>query len=389
MRVHFFFIVLLIEGFISFLVFVLLRKLLPIFRDNRLSYGYWLLTLSSMAVMPLSRFLSFESWPSWLNSSFVWLLGVIFMLPLLLLWQGVVLLRNQITGKRRYSAYGRRGMTRRDFLKSSAVLAPAVGLGLSSAGVYGASEIKLWHHTLEVPTFPAGLEQLKVAQISDTHIGTFFSLEQLDGILTRLEGEKADLLVITGDLIDDLKFLESTVQRLSQAAKRFPFGVYFCWGNHEYFRDIGRIRSALAASPIVVLENSNRKLTINGSELYLAGVDYPWSKNKAEEEEVCRRFLGSALQGIPQDAMVLLLSHHPDFISHAFQAQIPLTLSGHTHGGQLGLFGKFPLLPLYKYMRGLYEQDGCYSYVSTGTGHWLPFRLGCPAEAAVFTLKKK
>lgn len=65
---------------------------------------------------------------------------------------------------------------------------------------------------------------------------------------------------------------------------------------------------------------------------------------------------------------------------------ISLTLSGHTHGGQVALFGH-SLLPIqYQYRRGLYQRQSCYGYVSTGTGQWLPFRLGCPAEVAFFTL---
>jgi len=97
----------------------------------------------------------------------------------------------------------------------------------------------------------------------------------------------------------------------------------------------------------------------------------------------------TALSSIPAGACRILISHHPDFIEDAFAAGIPLTLTGHTHGGQVYLFGKSLLPVQYRYMRGIYRQNGLYAYVHVGTGHWLPFRVDCPPEIAVFTLTRK
>ena len=86
------------------------------------------------------------------------------------------------------------------------------------------------------------------------------------------------------------------------------------------------------------------------------------------------------------EAVLIMLAHHPDFFEEARKAGAILTLSGHTHGTQLGLFGH-TLLPFFKYNRGLYEQDGCCCYVHKGDGGRFPFRLGCMPEIAYFTLE--
>lgn len=382
-------VILLLQGFISWLVYILLRRLLAVFNHKRVQYGYWGLTLLSMAALPLNRLLLAGTWPRWMEFSFTWLIGLIFMLPLLLLWQGAVSFRGWLKKEKDDRKQEGPSMSRRDFLKASAAAAPLTAFGFSATGVYGASEVVLQRYSLQLPKFPAGLKELKIAQISDTHLGAYFSLAQLKGVLSRLQAEKPDMLVITGDFIDDLQLLEEAVEELAKAADSFPLGIYFCWGNHEYFKDIWRIRRALAGSPIEVLENSSRKIQAGEGFFHLAGVDYPWAKDKEEQEALGSSYLKKAVQGISKDAFIILIAHHPHFLSHSFKARIPFTLAGHTHGGQLGLFGKYPLPPLYEYMRGIYERDGCFGYVSVGTGHWLPFRLGCPAEAVIFTLSKK
>jgi predicted MPP superfamily phosphohydrolase len=199
-----------------------------------------------------------------------------------------------------------------------------------------------------------------------------------------VKNENPGLLAITGDLVDDLDLLPPAMERLTAFQAELPHGIFYCWGNHEYFRDIGRIRRALYASPITVLENKNQEVS-NG--LYLAGVDYPWGKNKGEVEAKQRDYFTQAMRAMPKGAFPVLLTHHPDFFDNAFAARVPLTLAGHTHGGQVTIFGRSVLPVKYKYMRGMFQQDGSYGYVSVGTGHWMPIRIGCPAEISVFTLK--
>ena len=98
-------------------------------------------------------------------------------------------------------------------------------------------------------------------------------------------------------------------------------------------------------------------------------------------------YMDLAVKDIPENSPVILLVHHPDFFDSAVKRNVQLTLSGHTHGGQIGIMGVPIVPPVFKYMRGLYQQDKNYCYVHVGNGSWFPYRFGCPPEIAVFTLE--
>ncbi len=377
----------------------ILAKWHPLYSGKRLQYGYWAATVFAVATLVFSRWLRpADGFPGeWfrycLYVAYIWLVGLVFMLVVLLagyvVRQALRLFSTAAatggTSPADPAAPAREpGITRRQFLQGAVAAVPAVPLVISAYGVLGGDHyIGLNRHTLAFPQLPRALAGFRIAQISDTHIGPFFGMDKLDRVLNMIKQEAPQLLVITGDLVDDLDLLAPTMDRLTAFQPLLPYGIFFCWGNHEYFRDIGRIRWALANSPVTVLENKNQPVVNN---LYLAGVDYPWGRNKADVADVRKRYFSQAVQGIPAGAFPVLLAHHPDFFDNAFAGGIPFSLAGHTHGGQVNVFGK-SLLPVeYKYMRGLYRQGDSCGYVSVGAGHWLPLRLGCPAEVSVFTL---
>lgn len=380
----------------------ILRKWHVVYAGKGARYAYWGATILSVAILIFSRWLRpaggfpGEWFRYCIYFAYIWLVGLVFMLVVLLAGYVVRRLLRQFSACKVVAgqaeplevaaAAGHRGITRRQFLQGMSAAIPAVPLAVSAYGVIdGDTQIVMNRHTLAFPQLPPALAGFKIAQISDTHIGPFFGMDKLDRVLTMVKQEQPDLLVITGDLIDDLALLPPTMKRLAAFQSQLPQGIFYCWGNHEYFRDINRIRRALYSSPIVVLENSN-KAVVNG--LHLAGVDYPWSKDKGGQEMVRQQFFSKAVRDIPADAFTVLLTHHSAFLDDAFTAGIPLALAGHTHGGQVNLLGKSLLPVQYKYMRGMYRQGDCYGYVSVGTGHWLPLRLGCPAEVSVFTLQR-
>jgi predicted MPP superfamily phosphohydrolase len=118
-------------------------------------------------------------------------------------------------------------------------------------------------------------------------------------------------------------------------------------------------------------------------------VDYSFERDPDARNRKYRAMIGAALKNTPTDAATILLSHHSAAIDAAFANKIDLTLTGHTHGTQVGLFGRPLYKNAFKYIRGLYEYNGRYGYVSTGVSGWFPFRFGCPPEMAVFTLKSR
>lgn len=384
---YWFFLVLLLLGLgIAWLVLFFLKRLFPFYRNKDVVVTYWFTTGTAFLLLILSRYSpSTDITTELLRLAFLWLIGQV--IALILIPFLAVAVRLTKVGQTKNDD---EGMTRREFLRKLLAIVPVGALGVSAYGVYnGSSHIIMQRHDLAIPQLPSYLNGFKIAQISDTHIGLYFSIEKLDEVLQRVLAEKPDLLVVTGDLIDDVVLADQAMEKLSAVVPKIPYGIYFCWGNHEYFRDINKVRQALRNSPVVLLENTATIIIDGDKPFYLAGVDYPWAKNANDQIAERSWMMGKALAKIPDNAFTVLLSHHPDFIANAFAAGIPLTLTGHTHGGQVALFGRSLLPVQYRYMRGMYRQEDMYGYVHTGTGSWMPFRLGCPAEIATFTLYKK
>lgn len=384
-------------GGLTWLGVRILPKWHPVYAGKAVRYGYWLATILSFAILGSGRWLRpAGEWARYAAyAAYVWLFGLLFMLGVLLAGYVVRLLARRFSRRQTgqtatepaaggVAAGG--GLTRRQFLQGAVAVVPALPLAVTAYGVVGGdTNIVVHRYTLSFPQLPPALDGYSIAQISDTHIGSFFGMDKLDRVLAMVKQEKPQLLTITGDLVDDLDLLSPTMARLTAFHSELPHGMFYCLGNHEYFRDIGRIRKALYASPVTVLENRSQAV---GGGLYLAGVDYPWGRNKAEQEAKRQDFFAQAVRSIPPEAFTVLLAHHPDFFDNAFAAKVPLSLAGHTHGGQVSVFG-VSLLPVqYRYMRGMFRQQGSYGYVSVGTGHWMPLRIGCPAEVSLFTLKR-
>lgn len=358
--------------------------------DGLRGKGRWYALISLLAV--LSVFCSWSVYPRIANFSVslsplaslavFWLIGQLILL--------LILLPLTPFFRKGGSAAANEGsrMSRRRFLQGAAAGAPFLSFGLSGAGVYTAEKtMEVRRIELGFANLPPAFDGFTIAQLSDTHVGPYFSQARLAEALRLVERENPDLLAITGDFVDDMTLVETSVAQVDALAEKLPHGACFCWGNHEYFRDLSRIKNALLKSRITLLDNTSRRIDKKGQAIYLAGVDYPWSDSKAATK-TRQIFLNWALEDIPPQAFTVLLTHHPDFLQEAFAAQVPLSLAGHTHGGQVKLFGKSFFKFGYRYLEGLYNSGASKGYVHTGTGQWLPFRLGIPPQVALITLRR-
>ena len=249
-------------------------------------------------------------------------------------------------------------------------------------------------YDVPIKNLPPDLEGFRLAQISDLHLGAYFSLERLEALLQRIADAKPDLLAITGDIFDDVSMNPAAIKIVDAFTDKFKFGIFYIHGNHEHFRGIRAIEQMLAQTKIHCLINSAEHVT---SKLYVLGVDYPsrapvMSTNDKDREklfaEARKNFVDAAVKDVPDDAIKILLAHHPEFIDDGAERNFALTLTGHTHGSQVGIFG-VPLFPVFKYTRGVVKIADSFGYVHVGNGSWFPFRLGCPPEIAYFTLKTK
>jgi predicted MPP superfamily phosphohydrolase len=278
---------------------------------------------------------------------------------------------------------------RRAILKGAAILFPLASITETTVGMASAfGKARVYMLPLEFENLPAGLEGLRILHLTDSHLGIYRNLNDIERVMTEAERFNPDLTVFTGDICDELKFLVDT---LSLAASLNPrLGTYACLGNHEYYRGIDTVLRAFGNSNVPLLINKGVELSNNDQQIYLAGIDDP----RVMGRDVSDFYAGSvsaALEEAPDDSFKILISHRPDSFDYAAEKGVKLTLSGHTHGGQVGINRKsfWSRFARESYLWGLYKKENSQMYVSSGIGHWFPFRLGCPAEAPVIELKSK
>ena len=265
---------------------------------------------------------------------------------------------------------------------------PAVGVLLSGYGAFFERLHTVQNdYTIPIARLPHEAEGMVVAQISDMHLGPYFSVEDFEQLLGEVAARGADLLAVTGDLFDDERQNEAAAETLAAHVRDYSNGIWYCIGNHEYYHDGRRIVDAMArAGRVRVVLNGAAE--VPGRGIYIAGVDYPFAHGDGFAAQKAA-FFDAAMADVPPDAVTVLLAHHPEFIDDAAaRGNVPLTLTGHTHGSQFGFLG-LPLFPVFKYTRGMVRIGDNYGYVHVGNGSWFPLRIGCPPEIAFFRLERK
>jgi uncharacterized protein len=232
---------------------------------------------------------------------------------------------------------------------------------------------------LSLARWPRGLGSLRLLLITDIHGGIFLQPETLGWIVDGLMETKPDLVVIGGDIVtghvnEATPYLD-TLAALTAA----PLGAWFCFGNHDYFGgDPEELRRNLASVGIVALRNESVALSHRGGSFVLGAID-----DLMFGKPDWRR-LGSA-HGTPH----LLLAHNPDHFYEAVNRGIALTLSGHTHGGQIRLPHGPPIIRQSRYCldEGVYARETSLLVVSRGLGSVaLPIRWGADPEAVLIEI---
>ena len=276
---------------------------------------------------------------------------------------------------------------RRLLLRGAAALVPVATVSFGVAGVgraYDRAEVSL--KPLKFDNLPPAMEGFRILQLSDLHLHHYVTLDDLEEILTEAATYVPDLILITGDIADDLRLLPDTLAIIAQAKARL--GSYAVLGNHEHFRGIAEVHRAFDSSEILLLVDEAVQFEVGDSTLLLGGIDDPRSMRDIPPEYF-HNSVTAAFGGALEGDFSILMSHRPDAFDTAARRGVNLTLAGHTHGGQVGFAGRSVLESSFpnSYLWGHYEKNGSHLYTSCGAGHWFPFRLGCPAEAPVIELK--
>ncbi len=284
--------------------------------------------------------------------------------------------------------------TRRDFLKlTQAVIQRSIAVGLIGY-LYGADVETNWfevtHITLKLPRLDPAFHGMRLAQLSDFHIGHAMDAQRLDSILQLALAEQPDAFLLTGDFVDKYPRRMSTAESLAAVSACFSklaaaSPTFAVLGNHDHKVDGPGVEAALTAAGVKVLRNALTTLTRNGRPLTIAGVDDIREKQDR---------LDLLLPQLPEDGSALLLVHEPDSAdAMSATGRFAAQFSGHTHGGQLAL----PLLgPLYlpewgrKYPQGLYQVGDMLLYTNRGVGVTsVNFRFNCRPEITIFTLESQ
>ena len=222
-------------------------------------------------------------------------------------------------------------------------------------------------------------------QLTDLHISRLFTAKWARAVVARANALGANLIVITGDLIDgSLASRRADVEPLRYL--RAPDGVYVIPGNHEYFFSHPTWITHYAKMGMRVLENDHVVLDRGDGKLVLAGVtDLSASHSGRPAHNVA-----AALNGAPEGVPIVLLDHQPRAARQAAALGVTLQLSGHTHGGMVIGLDRLTARANAGFVSGRYDVDGMTLYVNNGTALWPGFalRLGCPSELTRITLRR-
>ena len=228
-----------------------------------------------------------------------------------------------------------------------------------------------------VPGLPEALHGFTIAQISDIHVGPTIRGGYLQAIVDRVNGLEADMVAVTGDLVDgSVAELAGHVAPL--AALKSRHGTFFVTGNHEYYSGAQAWIAELRRLDVRVLLNEHVVLRHDGNEVVVAGI----TDHSAHHFDIGHRSDPQAsVLGAPiGTALRLLLAHQPRSALAAVGLGFHLKLSGHTHGGQFWPWNLFVRLQQ-PFTAGLHRLRDLWIYTSRGTGYWgPPKRFGAPSE---------
>ena len=290
-------------------------------------------------------------------------------------------------------------LPRKYYLKVISVLTLLIW-GLVGYGYFvGFEQLEIREIEYACSDLPEAFDGYRIVHFSDAHIGTYTGSRQwlLQRAVDTINALHPDIVLFTGDLQNVYPDeLDVQVPILSQL--KAHDGVMSVLGNHDYavYQDCDESQKQRNNKHTIqserkmgwtLLLNENRIIRRDSDSIVIAGMEN-WGKMKRMPR---RGNVKKSLTGISDSAFVVMLQHDPTCWREKIlpECKAQLTLSGHTHGGQVSLLGLSPASLSYDEWGGVYEQDGRTLIVSTGLGALIPFRLGMPGEIVVITLRKK
>ena len=267
--------------------------------------------------------------------------------------------------------------TRRAVLKTLVATGVGAVTGVSADGfLYARHELAVTRTALPFAGLPPALEGLRIGLLTDLHRSAWVSHEDVARAVTALMNERPDLIVLGGDYVTwrNRTYVEPSAEALAPLAA--PCGIFGILGNHDDDHDMP---AALARNGVEMLKDARTRVRIRNEPIDLVGIRF-WTKRQGEIAALVRDTAPATI----------LLAHDPRRLTEAAALNVPLVLSGHTHGGQVVLpvvgaiaAQKFPVAA------GIVRRERTTMFVSRGVGTvYVPIRFNCPPEAAILTLRR-
>jgi len=261
---------------------------------------------------------------------------------------------------------------------------------LAVIGFVGSRRLVLRRLEVRLPRLSSAFDGLRVIQISDVHVGPHTSHSFLRRIGRLAEAEKPDLIAVTGDEVDDFA---RDVEPFSAAFGELhaPLGVFVVPGNHDVYAGWEAVCRGLREAGFRVLVNDATPIDRDGQRLWIAGTGDPagkgWSRRGGASTAPD---IERTLAKVPLEEPVLALAHNPALWPALAERRVDLTLSGHTHYGQLAIpgLGWSMASPFLELAMGAHRRGRSLLYISPGSNYWgIPFRIGTPPEVTLLTLR--
>ncbi len=244
---------------------------------------------------------------------------------------------------------------------------------------HAAGDIVVNELEIATPRWPAELDGLRIAHVSDFHLGDLLPLDRALNVVELIAANEPDFVACTGDVVD-LQLTRDAGELLqAMASIGAPLGSALVLGNHDELHCGETLAGMAVEVGMLVLCDEAAQISWNGYPVVIAGTRWAPTVDK------CARSVDLACGSETH----LLLSHNPRSFDQAARLNVPLTLAGHTHGGQIAMKNKpaANLAMTHRYSAGIFEQGESRLYVTPGVGAWFPLRVNCPAEVAIITMR--
>ena len=267
-------------------------------------------------------------------------------------------------------------------------VALAVYVGGMLAGWVGSRRLVVRHLDVHMDDLPAALDGMTIAQLTDLHVGPHTSRAHLRRIADAVRAAKPDLIAYTGDQVDDYA---RDVEPFGRAFGDLtaPLGVYAIAGNHDVYAGWPAVRAGLERLGITVLVNDAVRRERNGATFWVAGTGDPAGGRGGQAHAAPD--IARTMARITPDEPSIVLAHNPALWPALARRGARLTLSGHTHHGQLSIptLGWSLASPFLEHAMGVHREGAALLYIAPGSNFWgIPFRLGAYPEVTILVLRQ-